>query len=60
MGGEQISEVKVKLNRRAGQLRRRTVPDGDLKAACEIKTFNLVVSLIKCDQQLKGLVSNSA
>ena len=60
LGGKPISKVGVKLNRRAGQLRKKTVPDGDLKAACEIKTFEFLVSLIKCDNQLKDLVPVSA
>jgi hypothetical protein len=52
--GESAHSVVSKLNRRKGQLRRTTVPEGPLKAACEQQTFEWICLLIRGDTQLRG------
>jgi hypothetical protein len=51
--GEPVSCVVSKLNRRKGQLRRATVAEGALKAACEQETFDWICLLIRGDNQLR-------
>jgi hypothetical protein len=48
-----VSCVVSKLNRRKGQLRRATVSEGALKAACEQETFDWICLLIRGDNQLR-------
>jgi hypothetical protein len=52
--GEPICSIVSKLNRRKGQLRRTTVVEGSLKAACEQQTFEWICLLIRGDTQLRG------
>jgi hypothetical protein len=51
--GEPVSCVVSKLNRRKGQLRRATVSEGALKAACEQESFDWICLLIRGDNQLR-------
>jgi hypothetical protein len=54
--GEQLCSIVSKLNRRKGQLRRTTVVEGSLKAACEQQTFEWICLLIRGDPQLRNLL----
>jgi hypothetical protein len=51
--GESAHSIVSKLNRRKGLLRRITVAEGSLKAACEQKTFEWICILIRSDTILK-------
>jgi hypothetical protein len=54
--GEPVSCVVSKLNRRKGQLRRATVSEGALKAACEQETFDWICLLIGGDNRLREIL----
>jgi hypothetical protein len=51
--GEPVHSIVSKLNRRKGQLRRATVAEGALKAACEQKTFDWICLLVRSDTKLR-------
>jgi hypothetical protein len=51
--GEPVHCIVSKLNRRKGQLRRATVAEGALKAACEQETFDWICILVRSDTKLR-------
>lgn len=59
LNGKTFAEVKSKLNRRIGQLRRASVVEGKLKADCELETFRNIAFLIERDTRLADLVDRA-
>lgn len=59
LDGKTFAEVKSKLNRRIGQLRRASVVEGKLKAECELETFRHIAFLIGRDTRLTDLVDRA-